>query len=263
MKLFLLIFSIFNLFNLECSYASVTGGFENKKIESYEAKFSPVKKEGYLAFQERCEDVPWDLLKTVDSESLRQKADYSQFIEKLSKNTAIPSGYQRYIKVDGGWVVSFDAGEFSQSTWFFPESAELGYSLIDKAMDAFYFFNKKTYGFYSYSNLMSAQGKLFSIEFENKKFLIKEISSMQFSPILFSKYLVGDEFFAVTRSKLFSINFDGSFKELKKIDGLGALKPMWLEFINEGYRVGLKSGYLNINLKKNTQEWFLYSACVR
>jgi len=79
------------------------------------------------------------------------------------RTTRFKKGY-RFKKVDDGWLVSFNQGEFGSELWWFSENGESSYKISNDQANQFISLNKNVYAIQGLSHMGSSRGSLTKID---------------------------------------------------------------------------------------------------
>lgn len=254
--------TLFPLLTFSCAIADTKINFKEfervPKLEYFEiSKSCKLKKQYKFGF-----NSDGDLRVTSANGG---RGGFSSILAMKSVEVVVPEGDQLIQEFGDGWIVSFDAGEFGQSTWWYDSSLKAKRKLLDDAIKYFHIRDEKLLGFSSFSHMFESRGKLFEFSLSEKNVSAKEIFELNIAPRSFYWDKRNNSWLVATYGKLVRVNDKGEMKGLSDSSDWGRFGLNTITMSGETIALGLKHGVVILSNEgsKYRQDWWVYRNCLK
>ena len=164
-------------------------------------------------------------------------------------------GFQTVKKVDNGFLVGFNKGEFGGSLHWYSEKGDSTYQISRGNVDYIFEYKRNIYMVSGLFHMVTDHGVINEMKFIKSKWKIDggfELPSKSFIIMPYKDRIL----FITTKTILF---FDGTDNfDLVKKDGFwDVLYPQSAVIVNDDLFIGMRGGVYKINLNTKNEEWLM------
>src|SRR5690554_761227 len=198
------------------------------------------------------------------------KVEYRDYKYSKVKGTELPfkiipnkddryafGGKQVNLKIENGWLVGFDKGEWGGNLFWFNEEGTKYEKIIDGNIKSIFVINGKIYITEGLAHLSMSYGQIFQIEKENNKWIVEKKVDLPTAP--YATTLTNDnEFLIVTSKSLLKVNKDFEIESIIE-EGIWwmYLYPNSIEINGQDIYIGMRGGILKTQLNNTVNQLWL------
>jgi hypothetical protein len=166
-------------------------------------------------------------------------------------------GKRTYQKVENGWLVGFNRGEWGGGLYWFDEKGKNGYLIRYAHVKEIFEIEKEIYVVEGLAHLSVSEGEIFKVKKEKEKWEEEKFMKLDESPqtIILDK---DNKFIIVFSNKVSSITIKKEIKDIMK-------EQVWEGYIysnsmiinDENLYIGMRSGIIKVNLSHEGKYYWL------
>jgi hypothetical protein len=162
-------------------------------------------------------------------------------------------GFRTVKKVDDGYLVGFNKGEFGGSLYWFSEKGDTSYQISRVNVDYIFEYKKKVYMANGLFHMGTDLGKINEMRFADGKWKVEETVELPSKSNVILPYK--DRMLIVTTKTILFFDGTNNFDFIKKDGFWNILYPQSAVIQNDELFVGMRGGVYKINLTTKKEEW--------
>lgn len=162
-------------------------------------------------------------------------------------------GFRTVKKVDNGYLVGFNKGEFGGSLYWFSEKGDTSYQISRVNVDYIFEYKKKVYMANGLFHMGTDLGRINEMRFADGKWKVEETLELPSKSNVILPYK--DRMLIVTTKTILFFDGTNNFDFIKKDGFWNILYPQSAVIVNDDLFVGMRGGVYKINLTTKKEEW--------
>ena len=164
-------------------------------------------------------------------------------------------GFQTVKKVDNGYLVGFNKGEFGGSLHWFSEKGDSSYQISRVNVDYIFEYKKKIYMANGLFHMGTDRGVINEMRFTNSKWKVEEGIELPSKSNIIMPYK--DRLLIITTKTVLFFDGTNNFDFVKKDGFWDVLYPQSAVILNDDLFVGMRGGVYKLNLTTKKEEWLI------
>lgn len=165
------------------------------------------------------------------------------------------------LKIDDGWIIGFDRGEWSGFLYWFSENGQKHQRIINRNIVSLHLIDNEIFAFEGLLHMQDNGGSFFKVKKENSKWITEEVLKLKESPLAVSKYNEKD-FLVATNTSFIQIMKSKNEYKIKPIIENGfwsyGVYPYSILTDKSDIYIGMRAGILKINQKDTEMiTWYM------
>ncbi|HET6766811.1 MAG TPA: hypothetical protein VFH08_05415 [Chitinophagaceae bacterium] len=164
-------------------------------------------------------------------------------------------GFRTVKRVDNGYLVGFNKGEFGGSLYWFSETGDTSYQIARVNVDYIFEYKKRVYMTNGLFHRSTDLGKINEMRFADGKWKVEESLELPSKSNIIMPYK--DRMLIVTTKTILFFDGTNNFDFIKKDGFWSTLYPQSAVMLNDELFVGMRGGVYKINLQTKKEEWLM------
>jgi hypothetical protein len=162
-------------------------------------------------------------------------------------------GFRTVKKVDNGYLVGFNKGEFGGSLYWFSARGDTSYQISRVNVDYIFEYKKKIYMADGHFHMGTDLGRINEMRLADGRWKVEESVDLPSKSNVIMPHK--DRMLIVTSKTILFFDGTSNFDFIKKDGFWDVLYPQSAVVLNDDLFVGMRGGVYKINLKTKTEEW--------
>ena len=162
-------------------------------------------------------------------------------------------GFRSVKKVDNGYLVGFNKGEFGGALYWFSEKGDSSYQISRGIVIYIFEYKKKIYIASGLFHMNQDRGEINEMKFTDDKWKVDQGVELPSKPDIIMPYK--DRMLIVTTRAILFFDGTNNFDFVKKDGFWDVLYPQSAVILNDDLFVGMRGGIYKINLNTKSEEW--------
>jgi hypothetical protein len=164
-------------------------------------------------------------------------------------------GFRTVKKVDNGYLVGFNKGEFGGSLYWFSEKGDSSYQISRENIDYIFEYKNKIYMASGLFHMGRDQGGINEMRFTDAVWKVDQRIELPSKPDIIMPYK--DRMLIITTKTILFFDGTNNFDFVKKDGFWDVLYPQSAVIFNDDLFVGMRAGVYRINLNSKKEEWLM------
>jgi hypothetical protein len=157
------------------------------------------------------------------------------------------------IKVNNGWLIGFDRGEWSGALYWYNNDGTEKYLIKDRNIQDIVTLENKIFITQGLAHLGGDFGSISKIEFKNNKWVVEKTTELSGNP--YKTIVFDNELISITTEDIISIDSDMKLETLYEKSFWRILYPKSIASDNEILYFGMRGGILKLNKLNGRTNW--------
>ena len=164
-------------------------------------------------------------------------------------------GFRTVKKVDNGYLVGFNKGEFGGSLYWFSENGDSSYQISREIVIYIFEYKKNIYMASGLFHMNQDRGRINEMIFADNKWKVDQGVELPSKPDIIMPYK--DRMLIITTRTILFFDGTNNFDFVKKDGFWDVLYPQSAVISNDDLFVGMRGGVYKINLSSKKEEWLM------